>query len=404
MSAVLSESISQTKKMQDCPIVDYKVVDLDEGRYRRQIEHFEYYWGLQKGDLDLSSPLNHIRLRADMAEGLTNLQWVLIPTQDTLRRIRQLAEYNQLADMDTRKHCLKELPGKLYEYDFIPLYYNKYGRATLYVNRGKTTKTVRPPYTSMPPIRTRAHPLFVAYMAKHKLDMSSALVMPEDKAREITLSVGDIVRCWRETPPSEFLIGPDVWREHRHPLSDDGKEADSCAVDVPLHDSRKGYMTLRSSVRKTTRAPCRQARTVSSMIKPYTRKDPLPVHERPSALPRPGVKCDDERRQGTAYPLSQLRAWVDGTASQSQKRTARSCWRATWLDEEAQLDELLAQYRMERARDADNALDPHTNVMYTSGTVLGMGTDWAGYSSNNWASRIHGVCLLGENVFAQAAK
>ena len=26
-----------------------------------QIEHFEYYWGLQKGDLDLGSPLNHIR-------------------------------------------------------------------------------------------------------------------------------------------------------------------------------------------------------------------------------------------------------------------------------------------------------------------------------------------------------
>ena len=46
-------------------------------------------------------------VRADMAEGLTNLQWVLMPTQDTLQRMRQLAEYNQFADMDTRKHCLK---------------------------------------------------------------------------------------------------------------------------------------------------------------------------------------------------------------------------------------------------------------------------------------------------------
>ena len=42
MSSVLSESISLTKNMQDCPIVDYKVVDLDEGRYRRQVRIMQY--------------------------------------------------------------------------------------------------------------------------------------------------------------------------------------------------------------------------------------------------------------------------------------------------------------------------------------------------------------------------
>ena len=42
MPAVLSESISLTKNMQDCPVVDYKVVDLDEGRYRRQVRNIQY--------------------------------------------------------------------------------------------------------------------------------------------------------------------------------------------------------------------------------------------------------------------------------------------------------------------------------------------------------------------------
>ncbi|KAL1657644.1 hypothetical protein GGF50DRAFT_121637 [Schizophyllum commune] len=161
-------------------------------------------------------------------------------------------------------------------------------------------------------------------------------------------------------------------------------------------------MTLRSGVRKTTCAPCKQAKTTAA-AKPYTRLGPQPLYKRSSALPRPGVKYDDERPEGAGYPLSELRAWVDGAASRSQRRAARASWRATWIEEEAKRDALLAQYRTERARDADNALDPHTNLLYSGGTIMGTSTDWAGYSSNNWASQIHGVCLMGTNIFKKEA-
>ncbi|KAI5886936.1 uncharacterized protein SCHCODRAFT_02602659 [Schizophyllum commune H4-8] len=392
MSAVPSECISEWKHMQDYSIVDYKVVDLDEGRFRRQ-----------KGDLDLSSPLNHIRLRADMAESLEKLRWTLIPTQNTLRKMQKLSEYNMSADIHRRKDCLKEIPGEVYEYDFVPLYCLKKGRPTLYVSRGKTTRAVRAPYTSMPRIKTRAHPLFVTFMADDQFDMCISTVMPAKKAKTLSLALGDIVTCWSKPPPSEFLVGPDVWKEHRHPLSDDGHESDECELDTPLQDARKGNMSLRSGVRKTTRAPCKQAKTTAA-TKPYTKLGPRPLYKRSSALPRPGVKYDDERPEGAGYPLSELRAWVDGAASQSQRRATRASWRATWIEEEAKRDALLAQYRTERARDAANALDPHTNLLYSGGTIMGTSTDWAGHSSNNWASRIHGVCLMGENVFARAAK
>ncbi|KAL1739546.1 hypothetical protein HDZ31DRAFT_49210 [Schizophyllum fasciatum] len=61
MASVSSELFSSLKNMRSCAIVDYRLVALDQGQYRRQIEHFEYYWGLQKGDIDLASILNHIR-------------------------------------------------------------------------------------------------------------------------------------------------------------------------------------------------------------------------------------------------------------------------------------------------------------------------------------------------------
>ena len=87
----------------------------------------------------------------------------------------------------------------------------------------------------------------------------------------------------------------------------------------------------------------------------------------------------------------------------SRRRTRASCsWPSTWLEAEEKEDAELASYRRERARDADNALDPTTNVLLSSGLIIGNGIDYSGYSSNKWAYRIHGVCLLGEDAFAPA--
>ncbi|TRM63429.1 hypothetical protein BD626DRAFT_271730 [Schizophyllum amplum] len=63
-------------------------------RRPRQIHHIEYYWGLQKGDLSLGSPLNHVELRSDMAEKLYDLGWVLMPTQ-TLPSIIRLPIFSR---------------------------------------------------------------------------------------------------------------------------------------------------------------------------------------------------------------------------------------------------------------------------------------------------------------------
>lgn len=368
-------------------IVHHRIVALDEGHYRRQIQHFEYYWGLQKGELDLSSPLNHIELRSDMAEKLLALEWVFMPTKETLKSMQQMAKHNATADLHSRRNGLKELSNEEYEYDVVPLWMLKRDCPALHVNRRSGVKTFLAPYKRFPRIKSRAHPLFVTFMASGQLDCCAHLIYPDKKATSLVNSVGDIVSSWMKEPPAAFLVGPDVWREHRHPLSDDGQ-----TVNSALRDSRVGNMAeAESRVRKTTRAPCRQLKTITKTT-PYAKCDMRPARARGSVLPRSDVESGGENSMG--YDLSDLHTWIESVGRRPGKGTF--VWQPTWLDDEAGQDEGLARYRQEPSRDAEDALHPQT-TMNGGGLLLGFGVDRSGYSSNNWAMRTYHTCLWADD-------
>ncbi|KAI4521679.1 hypothetical protein K525DRAFT_284689 [Schizophyllum commune Loenen D] len=371
MYTVSSDAISTSKYRETTPVIDHRVVDLDPGRYRRQIEFFEYYWGLQKGELDMDSPLNHIKLRSDMAARLRNREWVFMPTSETLRVMQQIADYNKVAGVLPRKNCLKV--NREYEYDFVPLLMTKKGRPTLYVDHANGFKAMRAPYKLMHRIRSCAHPFFVAFMANTTLHMMAPIVMPMDKARPLMRLVGNIVRTWLREPPAEFLIGPDVWNTHRHPLSDDGNDARTDITNPP-----KNYTPPLTRSRKTTRAPCHQPKSIAK-AKPYDRSNPIPHRDRGSALPRPGLQSG----KGAGSAHSDVVAWVDSVRRPAKRATPS--WPPASLEDEEAKDAELAHYRLEKARDVANALDPHTNIFYNTGLIYGMGVDWSGLSSNNWA-------------------
>ncbi|KAL1664413.1 hypothetical protein GGF50DRAFT_127219 [Schizophyllum commune] len=163
--SILSSSVSTQKDMDALPIINYRLIDFDSGLYRRQIEHFEYYWGLQRGEIDLSSPLNHVQLRSDMAERMDRSEWTLLPTKRTIDTINALSEYNKSADLHKRKRFTEELPEQEYEYEFVPLHIAKRDRPSMYLKRGSTTRTINKAYSKMPHIRSHAHPLFVIFRA-----------------------------------------------------------------------------------------------------------------------------------------------------------------------------------------------------------------------------------------------
>ena len=77
------------------------------------MEHFEYYWGLRKGELDLATSLNYIErelhvsgctrealltlsstVRSDMAELFREGAWTLVPTKQVLNKISTLGDAN----------------------------------------------------------------------------------------------------------------------------------------------------------------------------------------------------------------------------------------------------------------------------------------------------------------------
>ncbi|KAL1660242.1 hypothetical protein GGF50DRAFT_130437 [Schizophyllum commune] len=359
MSWIPSESISACKNLSSVPILNHRIMSLDKGEYRRQIEHFEYHWGMQKGELDLSSPLNHILLREDMVAALKDLEWTLMPTKEVLDTMYKMAEYNKITDARSRKHFLKELPEGEYEYNIVPLYYLKH-RTTLYADLGGRVKAYRTPYKTLPRIRSRAHPFFVAFFADCQLDKCAAIVMPENKARALMRSIGRITWCWWNEPPQEFLVGDkNIWKAHRHPLSDDGHEA-----RLLLPGTHGGSVNKGPRACRTTRAPI-----VAS--KPYARVDPRSLRDRGSALPRPGriektrvVDCRPYKHDHVPH------------------------------DDHIFCDDMLDLYRHEPPRAAQDALDPDNSTFCSSGLICGDGIDYSGYSSNNWAKHIYNKCLM----------
>ncbi|KAI4293779.1 hypothetical protein K525DRAFT_253339, partial [Schizophyllum commune Loenen D] len=222
--SILSNYVSTRKDMDTLPIVNYRLVDFDTNLYRRQIEHFEWYWGLQKGELDLSTPLNHIQLRSDMAKRLDEQEWTIIPTKRTLDTINALSDFNKTADVHKRRRFTEVLPDQEYEYDFVPLHIAKRDRPSIFLKRGSTIRTINKAYSKMPRIKSRAHPLFVVFHTDNDI-LSAYDSLPQAKEERLSGMTHAVLNRWLDRPPIEFLVGPDVWAKHRHPWSDDGSVA-----------------------------------------------------------------------------------------------------------------------------------------------------------------------------------
>lgn len=264
------------------------------------------------------------------------------------------------------------LPEVEYEYEFVPLYIYEQKRTSIYAKTERSTRTYRPPYACMPRIKSRAHPLFVIFKMVDVLILFISTL--DSKERAYTCSAIDVAKCWEATPPPEFLIGPDVWQSHRHPMSDDGYVAQAQLKGGKRTRTRKQPR----NVRKSTRAPCSQpkAHTRPSI---YDRQQ-RPIKEMTSALPLYRVSGRTESSSGLSEP--ELHDWMEtarGQASAPPDSTAD--------------DRLLAEYQKERARDPDNALRLR-NVYDLGGVITGpRGSDRSRYSSNDWAMHVFNTCL-----------
>ncbi|KAL1754367.1 hypothetical protein FB107DRAFT_249532 [Schizophyllum commune] len=375
-TAIASQDISSKKNMDSVPLVDYRLMDLDAGKYKRQIEHYEYYWGLQRGQLDLETPLNHLQLRSDVAKKLDKQEWVIVPTQETMDTMIALSRHNQSQDVDSRRAFTEVLPEVEYEYEFVPLYISEQRRPSLYIKQGNTTTVVRPPFTQMPRIKSRAHPLFVIFRSEDVLSLF--ISKPNTRQRQLTLAAGAVIYRWIQPPPPEFLVGRNVWKGHRHPLSDDGSE-----VRAQLKANKPARTrAVPRATRRSTRAPSQQPKT-QTRPSIYDRQQ-RPIKQMTSALPVYKLSGRTESSDGLSEP--EVIDWMSSVEAQAD---APPCPSPGFAAE----DSLLADYQKERARDPANALRL-TAFYNTGGMVVGArGSDRSRYSSNDWAMHVYSTCL-----------
>ncbi|KAL1735007.1 hypothetical protein EV714DRAFT_201343 [Schizophyllum commune] len=372
-TAIASHDVSSKKNMTSVPLVDYRLMDLDAGKYKRQIEHYEYYWGLQRGQLALETPLNHLQLRSDMAKKLDKQEWVIVSSQETMDAMMALSRYNQSRDVDSRKVFTEVLPEVEYEYEFVPLYINEQRRPSLYIKQGNTTTIMHPPFDQMPRIKSRAHPLFVVFRSEDVLSLF--ISEPNTRQRQLTLAAGAVIYRWIQPPPPEFLVGPDVWRQHRHPLSDDGSEARAQLNTIKSARTRasgpRPKTTTRPSIYDRQQRPMKE---MSSALPVYRLSGRTKLSNGPS---EPDLWISRVKAQADAppYPLPDAEASLSADDSLPAK------------------DIQLSDYQKEPARDPANALRL-TTFYNTGGMVVGSrGSDRSRYSSNDWAMHVYSTCL-----------
>ncbi|KAI5886959.1 uncharacterized protein SCHCODRAFT_02590397 [Schizophyllum commune H4-8] len=352
------------------------------------MEYFEYHWGLDKGELDLSTPLNHIQLRSDMVECLNDADWTLLPTKKILDAMVALSDFNKTTDLNKRKRFTEILPEQEYEYEFLPMRISQRDRPQLYLKRGSTTRTIKRAYSRMPCIRSRAHPLFVSLRAYDDIH-SGYDSMPEAKMDRLQKMLANVLWRWDSHPPVEFLVGPDVWQKHRHPSSDDGFIARALLSTCKRTDTKKPVRR----VWKSSRAPAPQSKTRQKGMSVYDHARQPPPHPSSPVLPRSVCASEAASTVSDAdvhahdFSPADLRQWLDSINSQTDTTTR------TQSPASSGRDSVLARYRKEPAR---NPVQVRLTTLYHEGGLLG-GRDCirprSVFCSNLWARHNYQVCL-----------
>ncbi|KAL1754383.1 hypothetical protein FB107DRAFT_291709 [Schizophyllum commune] len=386
--SIPSTSMSTQENMDALPIVNYRLVDFDTSLYRRQVEHFEYYWGLQKGELDLDTPFNHIQLRSDMAKRLDENEWTIVPTKRTINAIIALSDFNKTADVHKRRRFTEVLPEQEYEYDFVPLHITQGDRPSMYLKRGSTTRTINKAYSKMPRIKSRAHPLFVVFRTDRDI-LSAYYTISKSKKDRLRDMTHAVLFRWQDCPPIEFLVGPDVWAKHRHPWSDDGSVARAQLSTCKPPPAKKPAR----AVRKSTRAPSPQHKTPQARpsVYDYARRPPpcpnSPVLPRSTRASSSGSSASDA---DVEFSAADLQDWLNSVKPEPKPKRA--------FPSSPRRDAVLARYRKEPARSPANAL--RVSLLLVLGGLVAEGSDGTNrevYTSNDWATIVHRTCLWSSN-------
>ncbi|KAL1735010.1 hypothetical protein EV714DRAFT_268285 [Schizophyllum commune] len=130
-----------------------------------------------------------------------DVDWMLVPTEETMKKIEEICEHNDYADGASRKMFSQALSQPTYKYELLLLGFTlEHRRATLYATFDD------------------AHHFFVVmqayFYACHLAPCGTSTFM-----REAADAILRVTAYWRDAPPVKFWYGPQIASEHRHPGS-----------------------------------------------------------------------------------------------------------------------------------------------------------------------------------------
>ncbi|KAJ7600542.1 hypothetical protein C8J56DRAFT_11381 [Mycena floridula] len=203
-----------------------------------QIHSIEFSWGIPKDSLNLDCPLNRLSVRSDLKQLLLRGQCALVPKLADLREMEIAQEKNAQCALSERQSYLtvrgptvREIfeltnPQQFpHESSELRLFSLSKSIRPFYVRRiDKSGQSTYEPFDiddweNSPRIKATAHPFFITYFAHESLILAKPSSNAPFNAYGIAFSVWLL---WTNAAPKSFITVPDVWKEHRHPLSDNG--------------------------------------------------------------------------------------------------------------------------------------------------------------------------------------
>ncbi|KAJ3755390.1 hypothetical protein EV360DRAFT_85943 [Lentinula raphanica] len=195
---VLSTSVEHTQPIQKFRLFtgashsSSKIIDL------------EYFWGLEKGELDLWSPLNCISVRADIACLFLNLELALIPNIEILQKLSDSIEENaDSLSVDQRRCCFEVLSPGEYEYSLVPIT-NDPPCLFIIGNNSKSPQKLELTPPHYPQVKLNVHPAFAVAHNAYRLYPS----FHEDCPYYNPISRIRVMCC--EPIPQEFCARPNI--------------------------------------------------------------------------------------------------------------------------------------------------------------------------------------------------
>ncbi|KAL1695888.1 hypothetical protein GGG16DRAFT_44563 [Schizophyllum commune] len=374
--SIPSAALTMNPCFPDIPIEKSTLLSLDVDADYQLIWTLEWFWGLRRGELPLRSTLNEIELRADVMTTFKNVDWMLVPTEETMEKMEMICEHNDFADATSRK----ALSEHVYEYELKPLgFTSEYRRATLYATlEDGTLRAYQYPYEDLPRIRSPAHPFFVVMLA----NLYACRLAPCGTPSFIHDTVNAILRItsyWRDAPPTSFIYGPKIAREHRHPQSVAGSVASK--RKKAKHHKRSSDKLQTADTKKTARA---KEGSGSSLGKRKRGSDA--AHESSGASSSqlsshalatlPADKLDTEEA---------IHTWMD------KKDLPSGGGRCTTPEPPPDVAAALTQYATEPSRDPEETL--RAGKRFKRGIIpTWQKPDTSRYCSNDWAHekcRVH---------------